>query len=93
MSGDFARLEAMVEEASGIIVGGKGKVKIIQAMALVGFTSEEQKSMKLYQQVRRHSSKLVIVKVKKHNHHLEQYAPASSVLTVIDPHGDNVKPQ
>jgi hypothetical protein len=61
MSGDDDRLKKMVQQASGILTAANGKVKIVQAMELVGFTSDERRNMKLYQQVRRLSTKLVIL--------------------------------
>jgi hypothetical protein len=57
--------EMQVEMASGIIADGCGHVKITQAMRLVGFTSPEIKNMKLYQQVRRQSVKVVVVENNK----------------------------
>jgi hypothetical protein len=39
------RLERLVEEAAGIIAAANGKVKISQAMDLVGFTREERQNM------------------------------------------------
>lgn len=47
------KLAAMVKEASGIVAASCKKVGIRQAMGLVGFTEEEQRNMKIYQQVRR----------------------------------------
>jgi len=49
-----------VDHASGIIAAGKGKIKIVQAMKLVGFSSPERKDMKLYQRVRRRSHQMVV---------------------------------
>jgi hypothetical protein len=51
MSEDIDRLKRLVTEASGLLALTNGKVKIVQAMKLVGFTTPEAKNMKLYQQV------------------------------------------
>jgi hypothetical protein len=45
---DEDRLDRLVNEAAGIIVAANGKVKISQAMTLVGFAPEEIKYMMLY---------------------------------------------
>jgi hypothetical protein len=60
MSEDFGRLNRLVQEASGILTAANGKVKIVQAMQLVGFTTPERKNMKVYQQVRRLAAKLIV---------------------------------
>ena len=56
--------EAITQEkilhASGIIAAGKGKIKIRQAMKLVGFTAEV-KNMTLYQKVRRKAMNICVV--------------------------------
>lgn len=57
MDGGFERQNKLVKQASGLIAIGDGKIKISQAMELVGFTTPERQSMKLYQQVRRRSLK------------------------------------
>jgi len=55
-----AEEDECVDHASGIIAAGKGKIKIVQAMKLVGFLSPERKDMKLYQRVRRRSHQMVV---------------------------------
>ena len=61
MSEREALLAEMVREASGIVAATKQKVGIRKAMDLVGFSVEEQKNMKLYQQVRRSALKVTFV--------------------------------
>jgi hypothetical protein len=61
MSKQHARLERLVHEASGIVAATHDKVKITQAMMLVGFTSPERRNMKIYQKVRRRSMKVAVV--------------------------------
>jgi hypothetical protein len=61
MSEDDGRLKRLVLEASGIVAAAHGKVKIIQAMTLVGFSTPERKNMRIYQQVRRKSTKVSVV--------------------------------
>jgi hypothetical protein len=67
MSEENARVKRLVHEASGILAAANGKVKIMQAMILVGFTTPECKNMTLYQQVRPRSSNIAVVKVGKEN--------------------------
>jgi hypothetical protein len=62
MCDPFERQKSMVEVASGIIAAGRGSIKIVQGMTLAGFTTPERQNMKLYQQVRRRSMKLDVVK-------------------------------
>ena len=50
----------MVEEAAGIVSLTKGKVKIVKAMEIAGFSTPERKNMTLHQQVRRRSQKIDI---------------------------------
>ena len=61
MSASEDKLVAMVQEASGIVVASRKKVGIRQAMGLVGFTLEDQRNMKFYQQVRRGVTKVSVV--------------------------------
>lgn len=63
MSGCNDRQKRLVEEASGIIAAARGKVKITQAMGLVGFSTPERRDMKIYQQVRRRSMKVAVVAI------------------------------
>jgi hypothetical protein len=63
MSDNEERLKRLVKEASGILAAANGKVRVTQAMKLVGFTTPERTNMKWYQQVRRKQDKLVIVDV------------------------------
>jgi hypothetical protein len=79
MSEEIARIKRLVQQASGILSAADGKVKVMQAMILVGFTTPERKNMKIYQQVRRKSEKIVCVELKK----------KSSVVTVTEINGSN----
>ena len=53
--------ENRVNLAAGIVAGSQKVVGVAKAMELVGFSVEEIKSMKLYQQVRRKAQKLCVV--------------------------------
>jgi hypothetical protein len=61
MSEDNEHIKGLVLQASGIVAAAHGKVKIMQAMILVGFTTPERQNMTLYQQVRRKATKVSIV--------------------------------
>ena len=61
MSERDSKLPAMVEIAAGIVAGSKNFVGIRKAMDIAGFTEEETKLMRLYQQVRRRSLNLFVV--------------------------------
>jgi len=54
-------LEDMTSHASGMIAAGKGKIKIREAMRMVGFTACQVETMSLYQKIRRKSTKMVVV--------------------------------
>jgi hypothetical protein len=58
MDEDFEKQIKLVQQASGIIAIGEGKVKITEAMKLVGFSTPERAGGKVYQQVRRRSLKV-----------------------------------
>ena len=64
---DALRRQSLIEEASGIVAAANGKIKIVQAMKLVGFSTPERKNMTVYQQVRRRSLKVSVVEVRKGN--------------------------
>lgn len=63
MSEDNPEEDGRINHASGIIAAGKGKIKITQAMKLVGFTTPERKNITLYQKVRRGSHKMQVVPI------------------------------
>jgi tellurite resistance protein len=65
MSEGFDRQKMLVKRATGIIAASEGTVKISQGMKLAGFTTPEQQNMKLYQQVRRGSSKVAVFNIPK----------------------------
>ena len=61
MSEAVQREKELVRQAAAIVAASDGKVKIVDAMKLVGFATPERKNMRVYQQVRRRSTKLVVV--------------------------------
>jgi len=63
MSEETPEEDGRINHASGIIAAGKGKIKIAQAMKLVGFTTPERKNITLYQKVRRLSHKMHVVPI------------------------------
>ena len=63
MSEETPEEDGRINHASGIIAAGKGKIKITQAMKLVGFTTPERKNITLYQKVRRLSHKMHVVPI------------------------------
>jgi hypothetical protein len=75
---DEDRLDRMVDEAAGIIAVANGKVKILQAMALVGFSPEETKNMMLYQKVRLKSSRVAMVELSKNKNGVEVVTVATN---------------
>ena len=83
MSEEDVELQKRVKQASGIVAAAEGKVKIIDAMRLVGFSTPERKNMRVYQQVRRRSQRVEVVELKKQ-------APAAEleVPTVQPPSSD-----
>ena len=54
-----------MKQAAGIVAASDGKVKIVDSMKLVGFSTPERRNMTTYQQVRRRASKLIVVEVPK----------------------------
>ena len=65
MSGEEEdRRKQLLAQAAGIVAASEGKVGITKAMELVGYSEEERKTMKFYQQVRRRSHVLVVVEKK-----------------------------
>jgi len=60
MSEETPEEDERIDHAGGIISAGKGKIKIIHAMKLVGFSTPERKNMTLYQRVRRRSHQMVV---------------------------------
>jgi len=54
-------LEGKISHASGLIAASKGKMKIRQAMKLVGFSTAEVETMRIYQKVRRQSMRMIVV--------------------------------
>ena len=54
-----------MKQAAGIVAASDGKVKIVDSMKLVGFSTPERQNMTTYQQVRRRASKLIVVEVPK----------------------------
>ena len=60
MSEEILEEDDRINHASGIIAAGKGTIKIIHAMKLVGFTTPERKNISVYQRVRRQSQKMVV---------------------------------
>jgi len=54
-------LEGMICHASGVIAAAKGKIKIREAMRLVGFANVQVETMSLYQRVRQKSMQMVVV--------------------------------
>ena len=61
MSEETPEEDERIDHAGGIIAAGKGKIKIVHAMKLVGFTTPERKNMTLYQKVRRRSHEMVVL--------------------------------
>lgn len=61
MSEDGPEHQKMVEEAAGIFKASNGKIKLVDAMKLVGFSQEQTRVMRVYQQVRRKAQKLTII--------------------------------
>ena len=53
--------EDRIVQAAGIVAAVKGGIKIVAAMRMAGFSAEEIKVMRLYQQVRRKAKEMVIV--------------------------------
>jgi hypothetical protein len=76
------KLKVLVIQAAGIVAGSQNTVGISQAMELVGFTVEERKTMKYYQQVRRKSTKLSVIEVGKGTTPLPRVEVQPSVDTV-----------
>jgi len=60
MSEQMPEEDGRIDHAGGITAAGKGKIKIVQAMKLVGFTTPERKNMALYQRVRQCSHEMVV---------------------------------
>ena len=58
-------LQKLVEAAAGVVAGSKNLICIRKAMQYVGLSSEQQKSMALYQKVRRKAQRLQVVEVGK----------------------------
>jgi len=54
-------LEGMISHASGMIAAGKGKIKIRDAMRMVGFDKAQVETMSLYQKIRRLSQQMVVI--------------------------------
>ena len=63
MSGSDPRHKELVVEAAGIVKASNNKVGVAAAMRLVGFTDQEVKQIKLYQQVRRRVTRISVVDV------------------------------
>ena len=61
MSEDARRKEQLVQQAAGIVAAAQGKVKIVESMKIVGFTTPERKNMTTHQQVRRKARRLATV--------------------------------
>jgi len=53
--------EDRIVQAAGIVAAVKGGIKTVAAMRMAGFSAEEIKVMRLYQQVRRKAKEMVIV--------------------------------
>jgi hypothetical protein len=81
MDEENARCKRLTQEASAILAAANGKIKIIDAMRIVGFTTPERKNMKLYQQVRRKQSKFRVVELK--NKKKTPSPTATAELTVV----------
>ena len=60
MSEETPEEDERIDHAGGIISAGKGKIQIVHAMKLVGFSTPERKNMTLYQRVRRRSHQMVV---------------------------------
>ena len=60
MSEETPEEDERIDHAGGIISAGKGKIKIVHAMKLVGFSTPERKNMTLYQRARRRSHQMVV---------------------------------
>lgn len=60
-SEDNSNVQNRVDLAAGIVAGSQKMVGVSKAMELVGFTPEEIKLQRLYQQVRRRAEKLCVV--------------------------------
>jgi len=54
-------LKGMMSHASGMIAAGKGKIKIQEAMRMVGFDKAQEETMSLYQKIRRLSQQMVVI--------------------------------
>ena len=63
MSEENAEEDGRINHASGIIAAAKGKIKITEAMKLVGFSTPERKNITVYQRVRRRSQQLTVVSI------------------------------
>jgi hypothetical protein len=59
---DLDKVKERVKLAVGIVAGSQKIVGVAKAMELVGFSTEEIKTMKFYQQVCRKAMKLCVVK-------------------------------
>jgi hypothetical protein len=85
MSGEGDRLDRLVQEASGLLASTNGKVGIMQAMRLVGFTTPERNNMKVYQRVRRGATRYAVVPVVhvRKNAKVKDPPPPAVDLTVV----------
>ena len=76
------RFQRLVLQAAGIVAGSQNAVGITRAMELVGFSVEERKTMKLYQQVRRKAARLSVVEVRKKSSPVNRIVVPSTGTTV-----------
>ena len=88
MSEGAERQKRLVEHAAAIVAASEGKVKIVDSMKLVGFRTPERKNMRVYQQVRCRTSKLVVVEKGKKDRpvtvNMSSGSSAVSALSVSD---------
>ena len=82
MSEEVGELNKKVFQASGIVAAAEGKVKIVDAMKLVGFSTPERKTMRIYQQVRRKAQRVTIVEKKNNSIGLHVLAIAATACDI-----------
>jgi len=63
MSEENTEEDGRINHASDIIAAAKGKIKITQAMKLVGFSTPERKNITVCQRARRRSQQLTVVAI------------------------------
>ena len=73
-------LKKLVSAAAGVVTGSQNIIGVRKAMQYVGFSEEQCKSMRLYQQVRRKAQKLAVVDLEK-----KQTSPPAEEVNVGRP--------